>query len=77
MTNDLHHARAHLLQVAEPPEPALAALIQKRGPVEAAALVRTGSAPDRVLEATSARRHQNRIDEDSAAALEFRDRRAA
>lgn len=60
--------RAYLLGVAEPPAPALAALVEARGPAETAAMVRTGAAPPRVLEETAARSHWDRIDGDLAAA---------
>jgi DNA processing protein len=61
---EIIRARAYLLRVAEPPSPALAALVKERGPVEAAALVRAGEVSDPVLKETSARRHQDRVDED-------------
>ncbi|PRX48401.1 DNA processing protein [Prauserella shujinwangii] len=54
--DDVRLARAYLLRVAEPPAPALAAFVGAHGPVEAAALVRRGQAPDSVLQETSARR---------------------
>ncbi|PXY26159.1 DNA protecting protein DprA [Prauserella coralliicola] len=62
-------ARAYLLRVAEPPAPALVAFVAEHGPVEAAALVRRGHAPDAVVQETSARRELDlaRRDLDEAA----------
>ncbi|CRK58618.1 Rossmann fold nucleotide-binding protein Smf possibly involved in DNA uptake [Alloactinosynnema sp. L-07] len=61
-------ARAYLLRVAEPPAPALAALVDVCGPVEAAARVRAGEAPRSVMDETSARRESDFVDVDLAAA---------
>ncbi|WP_436502067.1 DNA-processing protein DprA [Actinokineospora sp. HUAS TT18] len=63
-------ARAYLLRVAEPPAPALAALIDVCGPVDAAARVRSGDLPQSVLDETSARRESDFVDADFAAAAE-------
>jgi DNA processing protein len=49
-------ARAYLLRIAEPPAPALTAFIAQVGAVTAAQLIKDGTAPPAVLEATSARR---------------------
>jgi DNA processing protein len=65
---EVYRARAYLVRVAEPPAPGLAALVDRHGPVEAAARVRAGEVPDRVAEETSARRHLNRFEEDLASA---------
>ncbi|HET9140983.1 DNA-processing protein DprA [Actinophytocola sp.] len=65
---DLRRARAYLLRVAEPPGVALTALIARHGPVAAADLVRTGAAPPAVLDETSARRADDRVEADLAAA---------
>lgn len=48
-------ARAYLLAVAEPPAPAVAALVADCGPVEAARRVRDGAVPDAVAGETAAR----------------------
>ena len=61
-------ARAYLSRVAEPPAPALAALVDEVGPVEAAARVRAGRVDERVVAETSARRAAHRPDADLAAA---------
>jgi DNA processing protein len=57
-------ARAYLSRVAEPPVPALAALIERVGPVEAAALVHAGRVDEPVAAETSARRAVYRPDDD-------------
>lgn len=67
-TDEVYQARAYLLGVAEPPAPALAALVEACGPVEAAELVRLGTVPERVLDETSARRQCDRLDGDLDAA---------
>ncbi|OLF13364.1 DNA-processing protein DprA [Actinophytocola xanthii] len=54
------------MRVAEPPAPALLALVDAIGPVEAAAAVRTSSAPPGVLSETSARRHLELAESDLA-----------
>ncbi|HEU5470347.1 MAG TPA: DNA-processing protein DprA [Actinophytocola sp.] len=64
--DDCRRARAYLLRVAEPPAPGLTALIGSCGPVEAAARVRAGEAPERVLHETSARRSADHVDADLA-----------
>jgi len=61
-------ARAYLLRVAEPPAPTLAAFVAKVGAVTAAELVRAGTAPPVVLEATVARRELDLAEEDLATA---------
>jgi DNA processing protein len=53
---DIRLARAYLMRVAEPPAPALHALVDTHGPITAAEAVRTGDAPEGVLHETSARR---------------------
>jgi len=64
-------ARAYLLRVAEPPAPALAAMVARCGPVQAAARVRDGEVPAAVLAETQARRCVDRAAADlhAAAAL--------
>jgi len=52
---EIRLARAYLLAVAEPPSPALAALVDDCGPVEAACRVRCGEVPDAVARETAAR----------------------
>ena len=64
----LRQARAYLLRVAEPPAVALTALIAEQGPLHAAALVRSGTVPNAVLDETSARRDHDLVDQDFAAA---------
>jgi DNA processing protein len=49
-------ARAYLAAVAEPPAPALAALVEELGPIDAAAQVRRGDVPEPVAKETTARR---------------------
>lgn len=51
-------ARAYLLQVAEPPAPALAELVSACGPVHAAERVRRGDVPAAVADETDARRQR-------------------
>lgn len=60
--NEVYQARAYLVGVAEPPAPALAALVGTVGPVEAAAQVRAGDVSARVRDETSARRDLDRLD---------------
>ena len=62
--DEIRRARAYLLGVAEPPAPALAALIGAYGPLEAADLVKAGDVPTRVRDETLARRHLDRLDRD-------------
>jgi DNA processing protein len=57
-------ARAYLSRVAEPPAPALAAFVAEVGPVEAAELVRAGRVPPAVEGQTSARRAEDRAEDD-------------
>lgn len=64
----LRLARAYLLRVAEPPAPALVALVAECGPVRAAALVREGRVPAPVQAETQARRDVDRAAGDLAAA---------
>jgi DNA processing protein len=66
--DEVRRARAYLLRVAEPPAQALAALVEQAGPAEAAALVRSGRAPQPVLDETTARRSQDHVADDLAAA---------
>lgn len=65
---EIQLARAYLMRVAEPPAPALHALVDTCGPVAAAEAVRAESAPDAVLSETSARRHLDLAATDLAAA---------
>jgi DNA processing protein len=57
-------ARAYLSRVAEPPAPALAAFVAEVGPVKAAELVRAGRVPPAVEGQTSARRTEDRAEDD-------------
>ena len=57
-------ARAYLSCVAEPPAPALAAFVAEVGPVKAAELVRAGRVPPAVEGQTSARRTEDRAEDD-------------
>ncbi|MGE2724616.1 DNA-processing protein DprA [Mycolicibacterium pulveris] len=57
MTDDVVRAWAYLSRVAEPPCPALKALVARVGAVEAADRVRRGQAGDAVNEGVEARRH--------------------
>ena len=61
-------ARAYLMRVAEPPALALHALVDVWGPVDAAAMVRTGEVPDAIEGETSSRRGVDLAGEDLAAA---------
>jgi DNA processing protein len=67
-------ARAYLSRVAEPPAPALVALVAEVGPVEAADRVRAGKVAERVAAETSSRRAIDRAaaDLDAAAAAGMR-----
>jgi DNA processing protein len=57
MTDDgIQRAWAYLSRVAEPPCPALAALVAQRGPVAAAALIRGGEEPEVLTPLVAARR---------------------
>lgn len=53
-------AWAYLSRVAEPPCPALAALVFEKGPIEAAGLIRRGQAPDHVAPHVAARYAEDR-----------------
>ncbi|MEU5695535.1 DNA-processing protein DprA [Actinosynnema sp. NPDC020468] len=64
MPESIRRARAYLSRVAEPPAPALAALVAEQGPVRAAESVRAGTVSDAVGRETSARRTVDRVDED-------------
>lgn len=66
----LRRARVYLARVAEPPATSLAAFIEAHGPIEAAGRVRAGDVPDAVREETGARRDQDLVDEDLAAAAQ-------
>ncbi|MGB3439485.1 MAG: DNA-processing protein DprA [Actinophytocola sp.] len=68
MTDPVLRARAYLLRVAEPPAPALAALVAAEGPVAAAARVRSGRVAPEVAAETDARRHADLVDDDFAQA---------
>ncbi len=61
-------ARAYLSRVAEPPAPALAALVAAVGPVEAAVRVRAGAVDEPVVRETRARRAVDRAAADLSAA---------
>jgi DNA processing protein len=61
---DVRNARAYLMRVVEPPAPALVALVDKIGAVEAADRVRRGHVPDAVDAETSARREQDLVAND-------------
>ncbi|WP_081976054.1 DNA-processing protein DprA [Amycolatopsis sp. MJM2582] len=54
--DDERIARAYLIRVAEPPAPALLALVSEYGPVEAADRVKSADCPRAVLEETAGRR---------------------
>lgn len=71
MTDGLRRAWAYLSRVAEPPCPDLAALVAEHGPVEAAAMVRNGRAPEKLQARIAARREIDCAAED----LEVLDRR--
>src|SRR5262245_12425288 len=68
VTDPVLRARAYLLRVAEPPAPALTALVALRGPVAAAARVRSGDVAPDVAAETDARRHVDLVDDDFAQA---------
>jgi DNA processing protein len=61
---ELRLARAYLSRVAEPPAPALGALITEAGPVRSAHLVAEGRVPDPVAAETRARRADGRAEAD-------------
>src|ERR1700752_2901934 len=56
MTDQTRIAWAYLSRVAEPPCPELAALVDQKGPVEAAERVKRGEVGERLLARTEARR---------------------
>ncbi|CRK57080.1 Rossmann fold nucleotide-binding protein Smf possibly involved in DNA uptake [Alloactinosynnema sp. L-07] len=64
----VRRARAYLLRVAEPPAPTVVAFVEVHGPVEAAERLRSGEAPNPVLDATSGRCDAEWIDHDFAVA---------
>jgi DNA processing protein len=64
---ELRLARAYLSRVAEPPAPALSALIEEIGPVQTARLVAAGKVPGRVASETGARHAEDRAEADLAA----------
>jgi DNA processing protein len=64
---ELWRARAYLSRVAEPPAPAVAALITEVGPVRAARLVAAGQVPEPVAAETAARHTDDRAENDLAA----------
>lgn len=61
-------AWAYLVRVAEPPALALVDLVDQVGAVEAARMIRAGSVPDAVADATSSRRLVDKAAEDLAVA---------
>ncbi len=65
---DVVRARVYLARVAEPPAAALVRFVAEVGPVAAAERVRRGDVPDAVAAPTRARREQDRVDADLAAA---------
>lgn len=68
--SEIRLARAYLLAVAEPPAPAMAALIAECGPVEAAGRIRDGAVPEAVAKETAARGSREVTDADVARAQE-------
>lgn len=64
---ELRRARAYLSRVAEPPAPALSALIDEVGAVRTARLVAAGQVPRRVVAETGARRGDDRAEADLSA----------
>lgn len=68
VSDEVRLARAYLCTVAEPPAPALAALVAQLGPTQAAARVLAGDVPGRVAKETAARREQLRPEEALCAA---------
>ncbi|MFL6125007.1 DNA-processing protein DprA [Actinophytocola sp.] len=60
----VRHARAYLMRVAEPPAPALHALVDAEGAVAAADRVRIGDVPPAVHSETESRRHLDLASED-------------
>ncbi|KUI42557.1 DNA processing protein DprA [Mycobacterium sp. IS-1590] len=66
MTDRTAHAWAYLSRVVEPPCPALAALVQRAGVVEAAERVRRGMADEEINRHAEARRDIDRAAEDLA-----------
>lgn len=68
LMDQIRLARAYLLRVAEPPAPALSALIDICGPIEAAHQVRSGDAPAAVRTETSGRCTVDMVEADFAAA---------
>lgn len=65
---DVVAARAYLLRVAEPPAPHLSRFVARHGPIKAADLVRSATAPQPVLDETAARRDVDLVERDLAAA---------
>ncbi|RKT57035.1 DNA-processing protein DprA [Saccharothrix australiensis] len=68
---EVRRARAYLSRVAEPPAAALAGLVAEVGPVRAAWLVRRGEVSSAVDSQTSARRAEDRAEEDLAAVADL------
>jgi len=64
---ELRCARAYLSRVAEPPAPALGALITQIGPVRAARVVASGQVSDRIAAETGTRRADARAEADLSA----------
>jgi DNA processing protein len=56
ISEDVLVARAYLSGVAEPPAPAVARFVRERGPIRAAAVIRSGQAPAGVADEVDARR---------------------
>lgn len=68
MTDEIRLARAYLLRVAEPPAPNLSRFVAEHGACTAAEAVRTATAPQPVLDETSARHQVDLAEQDLAAA---------
>lgn len=66
LSAELQLARAYLNRVAEPPAPALAALVAEQGPVRAARAVARRRVPDAVAAETAARYGEDRAERDLA-----------
>lgn len=68
--NEARLARAYLLAVAEPPAPAVSALIAQCGPIDAARRIRRGEVSNAVAKETSARSGHDVTEADLARAQE-------
>ncbi|RZQ64805.1 DNA-processing protein DprA [Amycolatopsis suaedae] len=62
--DEVRLARAYLMRVAEPPAVAVGELVENRGPVQAAALVRDGKCPPAARAETEARAHLDQAAQD-------------